>query len=343
LALFSNGCRGVCVAGCHEEPRGTRGWTVGWVAILAVGLSACSVPTSLETPLDSGRYEDILQRQQAGMDIDEEALRELPELTAADYERVGDQYVADGKLGLAFVRYQKSLELDPNRATAGYKMGIVLLKKGSPENAVLHFRSVLQHNPDDPLALMGLGQALAAQRDDDSAETVSRRAVALDPGLAKAHETLGVLADRKGDHEQAIEHYQQALALIPGDGSVLNNLGVSYFMLGRYEDALDVLGQAARRGGEVGLRAANNLGRTYAKLGRWPDAFSAFRRAADEPVAYNNLGLLYLSDGRAEKAVACFEHALASSPRFYERAARNLELAKGALPARGQKVGATCP
>ena len=43
--------------------------------------------------------------------------------------------------------------------------------------------------------------------------------------------------------------------------------------------------------------------------------------------AYNNLGVFYLSNGKAGQAVACFKKAIELSPRYYNKANDNLTTA----------------
>ena len=68
-----------------------------------------------------------------------------------------------------------------------------------------------------------------------------------------------------------------------------------------------------------------------AKLTRYHDALESFRRASNEEEAYNNLGVFYLSNGKAGNDIACFKKAIELSPRYYDKANDNLMLATRAL------------
>ena len=56
-----------------------------------------------------------------------------------------------------------------------------------------------------------------------------------------------------------------------------------------------------------------------------------FRSGSSEEEAYNNLGVFYLSSGKAEQAVACFKKAIELSPRYYDNANDNLTTARRTL------------
>ncbi|MFV9692162.1 MAG: tetratricopeptide repeat protein, partial [Desulfobacteria bacterium] len=58
------------------------------------------------------------------------------------------------------------------------------------------------------------------------------------------------------------------------------------------------------------------------------EAFEAFRKGGNEAQAHNNLGCIYLKEGKPEKAITCFEKAISINPDFYVRASENLRKAR---------------
>jgi tetratricopeptide (TPR) repeat protein len=70
------------------------------------------------------------------------------------------------------------------------------------------------------------------------------------------------------------------------------------------------------------------LGLVLARLERYQQAFEAFRQESNEAQAYNNLGCVYLNEGKYKKAISCFEKAIAVSPGFYVKANQNLKKAR---------------
>jgi tetratricopeptide (TPR) repeat protein len=57
----------------------------------------------------------------------------------------------------------------------------------------------------------------------------------------------------------------------------------------------------------------------------------AFRRGGTEASAFNNLGCIYLGQGKYAEAEAHFEKAIALSPTFYVKASENLRQARAYL------------
>ncbi len=67
------------------------------------------------------------------------------------------------------------------------------------------------------------------------------------------------------------------------------------------------------------------------KLERYSDALNAFRRAGDDASAYNNLGMVYMGQGKYSEALAAFEKAIELKPTFYVKAHENSIRARAAM------------
>ena len=78
----------------------------------------------------------------------------------------------------------------------------------------------------------------------------------------------------------------------------------------------------------------------YVHRQRYVDALESFKKAMDEPRAYNNLGVALLGMGNAKVAAVCFEKAIELNPQYYEKATENLRQARKAL---AQSTMATPP
>lgn len=327
-SAWSIPCAGRCARGALA---------IGLAAVLATG---CAVPKSLQTPFEVGQYEEQLERQRAGLEIDQAAVDHLPEMTGAEYERLGDQYYSQGKDALAFVKYDRAVEVEPERLDARYKAAMIMLKQRSMVDARARMEALIAEYPDYPMGHQGLGLLLLRERKHDQALAEFERALAIEPRLWKSHESIGVIHDAAGRRDEALRAYEKALALAPDQPSLLNNLGVSLFLSGDYERATRVLERACTVSADVAPRTYNNLGRTYAKQGRYIEALEAFRQGGTPASAYNNLGMIYVEEGRTRDALACFREAVAASPTHYPKATANLASAERALRNAGQPVGA---
>jgi tetratricopeptide (TPR) repeat protein len=111
-------------------------------------------------------------------------------------------------------------------------------------------------------------QALAAQTAGASERAVLllQQAVALDPTLKAAYNSLGNLYYQQQQYQQAVAMYRQALAIDPDYVKARNNLGNAYLRLAMDDHARVELQQALRADSTYGL-AYYNLACVYARAG----------------------------------------------------------------------------
>jgi len=246
------------------------------------------------------------------------------DLTAAEYERLGDIYLSKGDPINTFTHYEKALLKDPNITRIYYKKGVLFLIEGMNHDAIESFAKVLEKEPENALAHMGTGQALFQLKQQDNAKQHLQTALSLDGKLWNAHNLLGIIYDGEKNHPLAVSEYEKALAIKKDNGTVYNNMGLSYTMTGDYETAIDNFNRAVRAG-YTEQKVFNNLGFVLFMSGRQREAFEAFKKGGDEAQAFNNLGSMYLVAGDHEKAKKCFEDAIVLKPAFYETASENLK------------------
>jgi tetratricopeptide (TPR) repeat protein len=310
----------------------------------AILSSGCSVPKFLQEPFEQGVYEDIMERQAQGVPVEEETIKNLPEMTSADYEKLGDTYLSRGQLGLARSKYQKALDLHPGEWRLEYKIGTIFLRQNAPAEALPYFKSMIARDPSNSRGWEGEGRCLLAMKDHESAELSLEKAVRLDSGNWKAQQSLGMLYDDLGRLDEAIAAYKSALRVRPVEASILNNLGVAYYLQKDYPLAIETLEKALSTARpEDRKRVYNNLGRAYARSGQYPRAIDSFRRGSDLAVAYNNVGVMLLEEDRPASAVRCFQKAMTASPNFYAAANENLVIAKDRAKAGGGGGENACP
>jgi Flp pilus assembly protein TadD len=313
-------------------------------AIFSAGamlLGGCAVPKMLQEPFEQGVYEDIMERQAQGVPVEDEELKNLPAMTSADYEKLGDTYLSRGQMGLARSKYQKALDLNPGEWRLEYKIGTIFLRQDAPGEALPYFRSMTARDPSNSRGWEGEGRALLAAKDHEGAERALVQAVRLDSGNWKAQQAIGMLYDDLGRIDEAIRAYQAALRVRPVEASVLNNLGVAYYLKKDYPQAIETLEKALRSARpEDRKRVYNNLGRSFARSGDYARAVDSFRRGTDLAVAYNNVGVILLEQDQAREAAGCFQKAIQVSSKYYPAAQENLVVAKDR--SRGSVGGSAC-
>lgn len=273
-------------------------------------------------------YQKILERQKAGMSLEEEPLAtDVPEFTVEEYEKLGDSHAAQGNIVQAAMQYEKTLEMVPEKIPARHKVAWLYLEHGKSEKAYDRFHEILDYDFEYAPAYEGMGRALLRMGKDEEAELEFSQALVFDPNLWSAHTFLGIISDRRYDHKAAMRHYQKALSYQPDNPNMLNNLGMAYLLNQEFEKALQVF-QKAVMAGAKNPKVWNNLGLTHTKLRQYAEAFDAFQGGMDAARAYNNLGIVFLEDGQSARAVKCFEAAIEAQPTYYEKANNNLALAK---------------
>ena len=225
-----------------------------------------------------------------------------------------------GELGLlrAADLFSKAIQRDSTfaRAWAGLAMVQVVL----PEYVVApsdtfttaglrNAARALQLDPNLSDGQLALAYGLRSRWEVDSAEVAFRRALALAPDDATAHQWYGDLLISKGQLPQANEQMQQAMRLAPTSAVIANELELVAFEMGKFEDAL----RWYRRGAELDSTFAVNIANgavDFAYLKQTDSALAAIRTterlsgAAIPPATRAVLGSALAVLGRTAEARA---------------------------------------
>jgi tetratricopeptide (TPR) repeat protein len=207
------------------------------------------------------------------------------------------------------------------------------------------WRSVLRVRPEQPRALLNLGETLRERGRLDEAEDLFAAALRSYPSYARAEAHLGLVALDRGQPERAEAHLSRALELDPKHGDVRTNLGEIQARAGRIDEALATWRDALARDPELAY-AANNLawilathpsphhrnGEEAVRLAEHATALSAGQDAA----VLDTLAAAYAEAGRFERASRTAERAIALARRAGRPAqARAIETRRSGY-ARGQ-------
>ena len=106
---------------------------------------SCASDKSQKGIIQESEYKKILdrQRQKDSFAFDQDAkAKKIPEMTADGHERLGDSYLKQGNIDLAFVQYNEALTLDPNLISVRYKIGCLFLKKGLSKDAEEQYNKI---------------------------------------------------------------------------------------------------------------------------------------------------------------------------------------------------------
>ena len=151
--------------------------------------------------------------------------------------------------------------------------GIGLLLQGDIKNAEATFLKVTEMEPGYADGWVNVARARIQEGDMAGAETVLRKALDLDPELAKTHFFLGTALKSLGRYDEAIAHLRTAASKYPRDRVVLNQLGRVLFLKRQFGEAIQLLDRVLTIDPED-LQAHYNLMLCYQGLG---DAAAAAR------------------------------------------------------------------
>ncbi len=161
--------------------------------------------------------------------------------TAADFQRLGEQYYALERFEESAEAYGRAVEMAGGEEapwTAWLLYGGALLDAGDWDDARPALERSVELAPDQANALNFLGYALLERREDlDYAEELIRRASALEPGSPAITDSLGWVYYVKGEVDEAIPILERAAVGEPDEPTINEHLGDAYWVVGRRRDA----------------------------------------------------------------------------------------------------------
>jgi cellulose synthase operon protein C len=277
-----------------------------------------------------------LSRAQANLSIDRYNTARYNELVPARQERRSsalelstDGHLAHYNLGLAFRQkgyytealkeYKLALERNEDENLVRQAMAEVHLLKRDATAAIELYDHILVAQQDSPKLWCERGVALHQQGQHAAATESYRRALALDPAYAIAHNNLGVAQYQAGDTEAAIESFRGALSTQPNFVKAWLNLALLLFRGKRLQLGLEAYRQVLTTEPEQPV-AWNGIGLVLADLKKFEDARNAFGRAIHArpgfAEAHYNLGFTLSNLGDFEGALRATKRALELDPYY---------------------------
>jgi len=169
-------------------------------------------------------------------------------------------------------QYKRSIELNPNYATAYHWYSIFLRDFGRTEEALSMIKRAQEL---DPLSVAIYIQASIIYRSQGNFEASvenARRAIELDPKHGGAYKVLGNALLRLGRTGEAIESLKKAVALSDIRGRELGELGYAYAVQGKRSEAIAIAKELEEIYAKSGSRATS-IAVVYAGLGDKEKAF----------------------------------------------------------------------
>jgi tetratricopeptide (TPR) repeat protein len=151
--------------------------------------------------------------------------------------------------------------------------GIGLLLQGDIRGAEAAFLKVTEMEPGYADGWVNVARARLQEGNLPAAETMLRKALTVNPELAKTHFFLGTALKGLGRYDEALTHLRTASAKYPRDRVVLNQLGRVLFLKRQFPEAITAFTQVLTIDPED-LQAHYNLMLAYQGMG---DAAGAAR------------------------------------------------------------------
>jgi tetratricopeptide (TPR) repeat protein len=181
------------------------------------------------------------------------------------------------------------------------------------------WRDAAARRPSNPRAHVNLGNALAHQDPArrQEAESLYRRAAALDSTYGPALYNLGEIALSEGRVAEALPLLERAARLSPNDAHVLDRYGRALMRSGDVERAIQHLERAANRA-PSNAEILGDLGAAYSSAGRLEDAVRRLAVAVDldptQTATARALGAVLVDLERPREAVPILEQVVSREP-----------------------------
>ena len=191
------------------------------------------------------------------------------------------------------------------------------LKLGSPQRELERFQDPVPER--NPLVLINSGNALEDAGQYREALALYDAAIALAPGVARAHLNRGNALLALKELEAATAAYSAAIDRDPNYAAAHFNLGNAYVAAGRRDEAFGAYRRALVLKPDF-ADAEMSLGALYDDLGRRDAAAASYQRAIqinpNYAEAHGNLGNVLIRLGRPEHAILSYRRAVELNPQL---------------------------
>ncbi len=227
--------------------------------------------------------------------------------------RDGDEHLRQGRGTQADACFREILEHQPDNPVALHRAGVIALLRGRSREAVGWLRRAVSIDGDNATLCGHLATALMSCGQLDEAIAYWQRALESAPDFAAAYGKLGDAYFAKGDIDASEAAYRKSIELAPEDPRTLVGLGRLLYFSNRSPEAENALHRALELGDEA-PEICNLVGSVLLEAGGLDAALELFETAVrgepDEPRGHANLGLALHWLGRGEEAQDAYRHAL---------------------------------
>jgi tetratricopeptide (TPR) repeat protein len=140
---------------------------------------------------------------------------DLDLITAKQYNDLGVACIRHNKLDEAIAHFQTAIQIQPDYADAHCNLGNTFLQQQNLRDAVICFQEALSIDPNFEEVYYNLGTSLAKLDRLDEAITFLHAAISIRPNFADAHYNLASALVKLNQKDLATLAYKRAIALRP--------------------------------------------------------------------------------------------------------------------------------
>ncbi len=220
---------------------------------------------------------------------------------------------------------RERMAAEPDNLAVRLELSAAYAERGYPEIALEHCRLAAARFPESPEAALALAKALRKMdRRLEAAQGLDAFLAGHDAGklAANMYSWLGIIRDGLGQYTEGEKAHRAAVKVDPNSAFLRNNLGYNFLLQDRRNDAAGEF-RAALTLDPAYTLARNNLG--VALASEADKALAEWREANGPAAAHNNLGAVFIEQGRYAEARKELEIALGYN-RLHSAALKNLRL-----------------
>ena len=154
------------------------------------------------------------------------------------------------------------------------------LESGEYDEALRVFEEIIEQDPTNVAAHIGVGDVWSLQEDWIEAEPSYARAAQYGPRNFTAQFKYGLALQMNGKFRDSIRSYQRALVLKENDPDTNINIATAFLQISRPQEAIVFAERSVRLDPGNGA-AYNNLGAAYERSGRLEEASTAYLAASE--------------------------------------------------------------
>ncbi|MEL4896290.1 tetratricopeptide repeat protein [Crocosphaera sp. Alani8] len=228
------------------------------------------------------------------------------------------------------------------QASQGEQTPLVNPETARLENEALGYQLVLEREPDNENALLGLLETRLKQGDLKAAIAPLQRLAQLNPQQSDYAILLAQSQQQLKNYSEALNTYQQIVATNPGDMRALKGMVDLYLEQSRSQDAIELvqntLNEAiAQESNESASQSVFNLtslqlllGEIYTEKQQYDDALVIYNQAIkgdkDDFRPLLAKGMLFREQGKEEEAQSLFKEAILKAPVQYKEQLKDISL-----------------